>query len=61
MIVLRKQDDLPMLAAPEKFELKRSGSQKRITAHCPVTSFRIFVVLYIEELCHADPTAPLSR
>src|SRR6266446_7830919 len=48
-------------AAPGKFEAKRFCSEKRIITRCDVTYCCIFVVLYMKEPSHADPSAPLSR
>src|SRR6266436_9935302 len=48
-------------AAPGKFEAKRFCSEKRVITRCDGTYCCIFVVLYMKEPSHADPSAPLSR
>src|SRR5712691_10343380 len=51
----------PYRAAPGKFEAKRFCSEKRVITRCDGTYCCIFVVLYMKEPSHADPSAPLSR
>src|SRR4029434_7232789 len=45
-------------AAPGKFEAKRFCSEKRVITRCDGTYCCIFVVLYMKEPSHADPSAP---